>query len=242
MSLFIGSVLFSGCGGPHDKPANGPTPSHAPTNSPIATKTGVSSSSMTSSGNGSGEGSGSGSGGNSSGSGVSQPAAPVGAPPEPDPPKTRAEIEQNFERDSKNFPSEPSLNRNPSEARAQASPRTIEVVAGLNGYEEVMGKSQPSRSFEAVEAGKRLYKANCARCHSMTGEPTEVAGQTLSRYAMADLSQPMRFKYGADGRGIFRSIAFGTAAPPHGMYNGVLKDQQIWNIVAYVQSLQKARR
>jgi hypothetical protein len=55
---------------------------------------------------------------------------------------------------------------------------------------------------------------------------------------MANLSDPMQYKYGADGRGIFRSIAFGTAAPPHGTYNGILSDEQIWNIVAYVQSLQ----
>lgn len=154
---------------------------------------------------------------------------------------TRAEVDQSFDRDVQSFPAEPSVNKNPTEARAELKPRTIEDVAGLNGYEEVVEKYQPSSSFEAIQAGKRLYKANCARCHDLDGKPTEIASQTLARYNMANLSQPMKFKYGADGRGIFRSIAFGTAAPPHGMYNGVLTDQQIWNIVAYIESLQQQR-
>lgn len=158
---------------------------------------------------------------------------------EPQTPHTRAEIEQSFERDSHNFPSEPSLNPNPAEVLAKTKPRTIENVKGLNGYEEVLGKYQPNSSFEAVQTGKKLYLANCARCHSESGAPTAQATERLSRYSQADLSVPLMYKYGADGRGIFRSIAYGTAAPPHGMYNGVLKDQQIWNIVAYVQSLQK---
>ena len=161
---------------------------------------------------------------------------------DPKPPHTRAEIEQSFERDSHSFPSEPSLNPNPAEVLAKTKPRTIENVKGLNGYQDVLGKYQPGSSFEAVQAGKKLYTANCIRCHSEGGAPTAQATERLSRYSQADLSVPLMYKYGADGRGIFRSIAYGTAAPPHGMYNGVLQDQQIWSIVAYVQSLQKARR
>jgi mono/diheme cytochrome c family protein len=154
-------------------------------------------------------------------------------------PRTRAELDARYEKDSANFRQEPSQNQNPSDFRAEAKPKTIEVVAGRNGYDVVMAKIQPEVTFNSVQAGKRTYKVNCANCHGLEGRPD--AKGTLSRYGMANLSDPMQYKYGADARGIFRSIAFGTAAPPHGTYNGVLSDKQIWDIVAYIQSIQVDR-
>jgi mono/diheme cytochrome c family protein len=181
-------------------------------------------------------------GGGASG-GTGGHASPVGAgagPSPANPPLTRAEAERNYEKLQKEFPQEASVNQNPSKARAAAKARTFESTEGMNGYDVVSEKYQPSRSLESEMAGKKLYLAMCRRCHAEDGSPVE-ENAALSRYNMANLSDPMQYKYGADGRGIFRSIAFGTKAPPHGTYNGILSDEQIWNIVAYLQSIQNSR-
>ena len=129
-----------------------------------------------------------------------------------------------------------SLPTNPSQLRAQATPKTLENVRGLSGYEEVKLLNPPSFSLEMKQKGQALYEKTCARCHGEDGTPHDPKG-TLARYSMVNLANPLAFKYGADARGIYRSIAFGTAAPPHGTYKGAYTQQEIWSLVAYVETL-----
>ncbi len=154
---------------------------------------------------------------------------------------SRAEVEAEFKRTTNTFSSEASLNKNPSQARAKATPKSFDKMVGMNGYDVVSEKSQPASSAGSRESGRALYRANCRRCHGDDAKLKEENGG-LGRYNMANLSDPMQYKYGADGPGIFRSIAFGTPAPPHGSYNGILSDTEIWNIVAYIQSSQVQAR
>lgn len=128
------------------------------------------------------------------------------------------------------------LPANPSQLRAQATPKTLENVRGLSGYEEVKLLSPPSFSLEMKQKGQALYEKTCARCHGEDGTPHDPKG-TLARYSMVNLANPLAFKYGADARGIYRSIAYGTAAPPHGTYKGAYTQQEIWSLVAYVETL-----
>ena len=93
-------------------------------------------------------------------------------------------------------------------------------------------------SLESVQSGKELYASSCAACHKIDGSPERGTGN-LAAYNMANLSDPLRYKYGADARGVFRSIAFGVPAPPHGIYKKRLSDAQIWNLTNFVLSLQK---
>jgi cytochrome c oxidase cbb3-type subunit III len=74
--------------------------------------------------------------------------------------------------------------------------------------------------------GKRLYAAyNCAGCHGLAG------GGAIGPALMDD-----KWIYGSHADQIFSSISQGR---PDGMpsFGGHIPDQQIWQLVAYVQSL-----
>lgn len=116
--------------------------------------------------------------------------------------------------------------------------KTIDDVQNFSGYEEVRAMIPQSSSLGAVQSGKALYEKTCTPCHKVDGSPVTEMGN-LSAYNPADLSDPLRYKYGADARGIFRSIAFGVPAPPHGIYKKRLSNAQIWNLVNFVQSIQE---
>lgn len=232
-----GLLFFCGCGCGGNSPSAASSPAKSPTSRATASTTArATPSPRAEAGSGGGGGGGSGSGAADE---QREPSRAPGVPSGPERQPTRAELDRNFEQDSKSFPSSPSLNQNPTEARALAVPRTIEAVAGLNGYDIVSDMYEPSSTIEAIQSGRSLFKPNCGRCHGMDGKPNEEMSARLVRYSMADLSQPMQYKYGADGKGIYRSIAYGTAAPPHGMYYKALNQQQIWSLVAFVESMQK---
>lgn len=112
----------------------------------------------------------------------------------------------------------------------------------MSGKDEVLAMSVPHSSVESVQAGKQLYLSACSACHGPDGAPERSKAGNLAAYNMADLGDPLRYKYGADARGVFRSIAFGVPAPPHGIYKKRLDDGQIWNLTSFVLSLQSARR
>ena len=135
---------------------------------------------------------------------------------------------------------EPSLNANPSESRKQEerNPKLEDSPDTLAGYDQVSSKTQPFASSESVEMGRGLYQTTCSRCHGPTGQPAE-NNPTLARYEMTHLAVARNYKYGADAHGIYRSIAFGTAAPPHGTYKDIYSDKEIWDITNFVLSLQR---
>jgi high-affinity iron transporter len=90
-------------------------------------------------------------------------------------------------------------------------------------------------SREARVAGAVIFAANCAICHGVKGD-----GRGQRREGMnpppADLTQPSRFEQ-ARATMIYRTIRDGvprTAMPSWPM----LRDQQIWELVGYIHSLQ----
>jgi cytochrome c oxidase cbb3-type subunit III len=77
-----------------------------------------------------------------------------------------------------------------------------------------------------IAEGKRLYAAyNCAGCHGVAG------GGAIGPALMDD-----KWIYGSHADQIFSSIAQGR---PDGMpsFGGHIPDQQIWQLVGYVQSM-----
>lgn len=225
----LAALCLSGCG-----PGASPPPSASPARA--ATPAPVQESPAAGDSNGSPSSGSQGSDGGPGGAGGSASKGPSGSTGS-ERHLSRAELDARFEKDTATLSPEASLNKNPAELRSEARPKTIKSMKGRNGYDIVMDKHQPEATENSRKSGRKIYTANCAACHGSEGNP--VATGTLPRYAMADLTDPMQYKYGADARGIFRSIAFGTAAPPHGTYNGILSDQQIWDVVAYLESIQK---
>lgn len=77
----------------------------------------------------------------------------------------------------------------------------------------------------AVNQGKRLYRwYNCSGCHSNGGG------------GIGPALMDSEWKYGSDPANIFRSIVAGR---PKGMpsFGGHIPEDQVWQIVAYVQSM-----
>jgi cytochrome c len=154
---------------------------------------------------------------------------------------TRAERDERYEKMRHEFPEE-SSDVDPVKLWAKTKPKTIEDVQTFRGYEEVSGMVPVSNSTVSIQSGQELYNKVCAACHLADGPPkNDVYTASLAGYNMADLSDPLQYKYGADARGIFRSIAFGVPAPPHGAYKKALSEQQIWNLTNFVISLQADR-
>lgn len=109
-------------------------------------------------------------------------------------------------------------------------------MEGLSGYDKVNELSIPSFNTAMKQKGQELYAKTCARCHGSDGRPHDPDGN-LARYNMVSLANPLAYKYGADERGIYRSLAYGTAAPPHGVYRDVYSEQELWSLVAFVGTL-----
>ena len=104
---------------------------------------------------------------------------------------------------------------------APSSTRPIAVAAPAGG-----GATGPNAGTAwAVAEGKRLYQLfNCNGCHSQGGG------------GMGPALLDHRWIYGGTARDIYVTIVDGR---PNGMpaFGGKIADQQIWQLVAYVQSL-----
>lgn len=86
------------------------------------------------------------------------------------------------------------------------------------------GNPYAGNAWAAAE-GKRLYQSfNCNGCHSQGGG------------GMGPALMDKQWIYGGDPRTIYETIAEGR---PNGMpaFGGKIGDQQIWQLVAYVQAL-----
>ncbi len=101
---------------------------------------------------------------------------------------------------------------------------------------EYAGKTNPhSGDADAIAAGKVLYEAQCASCHGVSGKGDGPAGQALTPPA-ADLTTVTA---GDDYE--FYRISEGGAMDPYNSsmpaHKSVLSEDEIWQLVAYVDSL-----
>ena len=87
---------------------------------------------------------------------------------------------------------------------------------------------------DAVKAGKKLYKQQCAICHGVTGKGDGVAGMTLTPRPASFHSERVRNE--TDGA-LFWKITYGN--PPMAAYKDVLTEEQRWQLVNYIRSLSK---
>ena len=122
--------------------------------------------------------------------------------------------------------------------RHSGKKRSFKDFHELKGYEEARYVRPQPVTPTNVESGKELFKSACAACHKLDGSPVRT-NPALIRYNMADLSLPQKYKYGYEPKAIYRSIAYGCPAPPMGGSKGVYTEQEIWDIVNFIQSIQK---
>lgn len=78
-----------------------------------------------------------------------------------------------------------------------------------------------------IAEGQRLYQIHCAACHGMRGESLM---PNAPNFARGDrLMQP--------DMNLMTTIKLGKMAMP--AFNGILRDQQIFDVVAYLRTLQR---
>jgi len=119
-----------------------------------------------------------------------------------------------------------------------------------NKYPAVIAVPNPPENFntESIANGKELFLQNCSGCHGIKGR-----SDGLSTFKVVDiasdsiwprnLSKSWLFRRGTTREDIFQTLRTGlsTTAMPQ-FSTRVFKDNQIWDIVNYVQTLSPAKR
>jgi mono/diheme cytochrome c family protein len=110
-----------------------------------------------------------------------------------------------------------------------------------NGWvlgEDASTKTNPLPADAATLAiGKGVYKEKCERCHGPGGLGDGKDADPDARGDM-DLTNPKRAARNTDGV-VYYKVANGRKKPKMPVFKEELKDEQIWAVVAYVQSLRK---
>jgi mono/diheme cytochrome c family protein len=87
---------------------------------------------------------------------------------------------------------------------------------------------------ESNKAGKDLYDKQCASCHGKRGLSDGFKSRTLSDFA-GDFSSDY-YQNQTDGEHFYKT-KFGRGEMPK--YEGILTDEEIWNIVNYMRTFKK---
>ncbi|WP_456444980.1 c-type cytochrome [Thiolapillus sp.] len=104
--------------------------------------------------------------------------------------------------------------------------------------EEYAGKHNPLGSnAEDLAQGKTLYQSNCAACHGARGLGDGPAGESLNPRP-ANIARFAKMPMASDPY-LFWTISEGgtpvkSAMPP---FKSVLKEQEIWQIIAYLRQM-----
>ena len=105
---------------------------------------------------------------------------------------------------------------------------------------EEKGPANPVKpTAQSVEAGQDLYKKNCVPCHGTDAKGDGPVAKNMNPKP-ADLTVSKLAHGSTDGE-IFTNIKDGIGQAPQKMkaFGNKLSDQDIWNIVNYIRSLQK---
>ena len=110
-----------------------------------------------------------------------------------------------------------------------------QIVSAASGAGRKTGiqESESRSSPKAVEQGRKVYAANCGRCHGLDGRGKTEIGELV--YA-PDLTRTGLHKGTSDGR-IKTSIRVGRGAMP--AFGKKLSRQEIDAVARYVRSLMK---
>lgn len=89
---------------------------------------------------------------------------------------------------------------------------------------------------KAIAAGKAIYKDKCSRCHGPGGLGDGPDAEP--DHPEMDLTDAKRAERNPDGV-VFHKVANGRRRPRMPAFKDELSEQQIWSVVAYVQTMRK---
>jgi mono/diheme cytochrome c family protein len=99
-------------------------------------------------------------------------------------------------------------------------------------------KKSPLQVDEKVlAAGKAVFKNKCTKCHGPGGLGDGPDADPEHREDM-DLTNPKRADRNTDGV-VFYKVSNGRRRPKMPAFKEELNEQQVWSVVAYVQTLRK---
>jgi mono/diheme cytochrome c family protein len=111
--------------------------------------------------------------------------------------------------------------------------------AMMNGIDQKYAhKINPlSMTAETIEAGKKLYNQSCAYCHGTTGLGDGPGGKNLNP-PPTNIAAFNKMPLATDGY-IYWTVAEGGVpiGTPMPAYKGLLKQNQIWEIITYLRTL-----
>ena len=122
------------------------------------------------------------------------------------------------------------------------SVRTVSAAAGQAGRWTIpptaAEEKNPLPINEATLAGgKKLFAGKCQRCHGATGKGD--GPDADAKYAAdMDLTNPARAARNLDGQ-VFYKIWNGRSNPKMPVFSEEMTKEQVWAVVAYVQTLRK---
>src|SRR5262245_4031241 len=102
----------------------------------------------------------------------------------------------------------------------------VGAMSAPRAQEAAKLKNPVPSNTESIEAGKKLYQLNCARCHGPGGKGD--GGMALAGGTPSDLTDET-WDFGASDGEIFTSIREGVSSDMLA-YKDKLTDQQIWQL------------
>jgi len=85
----------------------------------------------------------------------------------------------------------------------------------------------------SIEAGRRIYVAQCTQCHDAKGKPVVPAEPGATK--PADLTRPKDWVHGMSAAAMFETLREGTEEMAG--FKGKLRDEEIWRVIIFVRSL-----
>ena len=126
-------------------------------------------------------------------------------------------------------------------ARAPQDKPAAQPTANPNGWQippDAAEKKSPLTADDKIlAAGKAVFTDKCKRCHGPSGLGDGPDADPDSRQDM-DLTVAKRADRNPDGV-VFYKVMNGRKKPKMPAFKEELNEQQVWEVVAYVQSLRK---
>lgn len=119
-----------------------------------------------------------------------------------------------------------------------AAREDFEAAEGMTGCFETLETPIPAPSLKRAKLGAALYQRNCSACHGKLGLGDGDASVALDPRP-TNLTLPANYKYGHMELAIFRTTKYGVEATGMAPWEGILSDDDVWNITFYVRSMQK---
>lgn len=100
-------------------------------------------------------------------------------------------------------------------------------------------------TVQSIAAGEAVYvKLQCAKCHGVDGQGDGPSADSLEttggmKIGSRDLTRPSSFGGGHRAEDIYRTFMTGLNGVPMPSYTGVISEEEAWDLVNYVLSLDR---